>query len=256
MYTYVIAGMAASFILAVSMLFFYLRYKKNLLQQQYLLKEAEVQHQKALLHTIISSQEEERKRIGMDLHDEVGSTLASLRLAIENFTEGHPHVATVTQFNVQCKAVIDKIITNTRDISHNLSPMLKGAHGFYDMVYDYCDSLNDLGKTHIEVVFQDNDIPIGLNDSAILALYRVITELINNTLKHASAKNISIVFSSKDNLYTINYKDDGIGITTEAKGNKGIGLQNIESRLGMIGATYEINYGSGEGFQISINLAV
>ncbi len=255
MYTYVIAGMAASFILAVSMLFFYLRYKKNLLQQQYLLKEAEVQHQTALLHTIISSQEKERRRIGMDLHDEVGSTLASLRLTIENFTENHAHVTTITQFNVQCRAIIDKVITNTRDISHNLSPMLKGAHGFYDMVHDYCDNLNSSGKIQIDVIFQDNNVFAGFSNNVTLAIYRVITELINNTLKHASAKNILIVFAVIDNLFMINYKDDGIGITTEAK-NKGMGLQNIESRLGMIGATYEINYGNDKGFQTSITLIV
>jgi signal transduction histidine kinase len=113
-----------------------------------------------------------------------------------------------------------------------------------------------LGKIHIEAIFRDANAPIGLNDTAILALYRVITELISNTLKHASAKKILIIFSATNDLYTINYQDDGIGITTEAKGTNGIGLQNIESRLGMIGATYEINYGGNNGFQISINLNV
>jgi signal transduction histidine kinase len=247
-YNYVIAGMSASFILTISIFIFYFRYKKNLIQHQYLLKESEISHQKALLSAIIFSQEEERKRIGMDLHDEVGANLASLRLMIENFVENKEQLNAIQQFNIKCKNLIDNIIINTRNISHNLSPMFNHAYGFKDMIYDYCENINNSGRISINITSPENDMK--LNELTALALYRVITELINNTIKHANAKQVLLSLIHHESFYQINYQDDGIGLVVDQK--NGMGLKNIESRLNMINAVYHIK--NINGFNISITL--
>jgi len=252
-YYYVMAGMVGTFLLFVSMMLFYIKYRKNLLQQQYQMKEAEVHHQKALLHAVITTQEQERKRIGMDLHDEVGSKLSSLRLVVENFADKDVHALPRDEFNATCKSVIDSVIGNVRNISHNLSPSLRGIYGFHDAVEDFCDSINHTGKIHIDVSFTYNISKVKLDENVALAFYRVIAELINNTIKHANADNINIVFSLSHGLYTIDYKDNGIGMPKGVKGS-GMGMQNIESRLGMIGAKYKINNKGGFYMHITLPL--
>lgn len=252
-YYYVMVGMVGTFLLFVSMVLFYLKYRKNLLQQQYQMKEAEVHHQKALLHAVIVTQEQERKRIGMDLHDEVGSVLASLRLMVESFTDNDIHALPVAEFNVKCKSVIDKIIGNVREISHNLSPSLKGIHGFHDAIQDFCDSINSSGRINIEVNFVYNIDRVKLDENVSLAFYRVIAELINNTIKHAKATKIDLVLSLKNGVYIIDYKDNGSGfIKTSKSSSQGMGMQNIESRLNMVNAKFKIN--NKEGFHMHITL--
>jgi signal transduction histidine kinase len=217
------------------------------------MKEAEVQYQKSLLHAAISTQEKERKRIGMDLHDEVGSTLASLRLLIEHFTNKDLPLLTEEQFKHQSKSSIDHIIQNVRHISHDLSPLLKGSYGFYDAICDYCDGINNLGKLQINLDFIDGSERIPLGENVALALYRVISELINNTIKHAAAQHIFLVVFKDETNYAIDYSDDGVGIKN-AKENIGMGLQNVASRLDLISAVHYIKSRNGGGFQIIISI--
>lgn len=252
-YMYIIIGMSASFILAASLVLFFISYKKNLLRQQAELREKEVQHQKTLLYTIISSQEAERKRIGMDLHDEVGANLSSLRLLIEDFADRNAKIGGVDGFNSRCKEAIDHIIVNTRNISHNLSPLLNKSYGFQDMICDYCDGVNSSGKISVHTTFE-GDKPGLLEDRVALALYRIVTELINNTIKHARANLIALTFSVKGGLYQMDYRDDGIGISPDHK--RGRGLQNIESRLGMIAASYEMDGTGNNGFGLKVTLTI
>jgi len=256
-YGYVIVGMSASFLLSVGILLFYLKYRQNLSRQQYRMKVAEVQHQKELLHTVIASQEQERRRIGMDLHDEVGSALSSLRLMIENFVSQDRGALPAEQFNIQCKEVIDKVIVNVRHISHNLSPMVKGAYGFHDAICDFCDGVRLGGKLQVEVQFSEASAALSLPDATALALYRVITELVQNTVKHAGASIITLRFDLEGDNYVIRYADNGIGLpegTGPGRAGGGMGLRNMESRLSMIGAEYSIGNHHDKGFRARIVL--
>lgn len=256
-YTYVIAGMSASFFLCIATILFYLKYKKNILQKQYQLKAAEVQHQKDLLKAVINSQEEERKRIGMDLHDEVGSALASLRLLIDTPLDKKNGDEITFPYSQQFKKTIDNVIAKVRNISHNLSPILSGAYEFYDAILDFCDGINKSNKIQIHTSIEENAEDIKLEHFTKLSLYRVLTELINNTIKHAQAQHINIVFSFLNNEYTIDYKDDGKGLSSnETAIKKGIGFKNIESRLDSIGAKYNINTLVGQGFLMNIYLPI
>jgi signal transduction histidine kinase len=84
-YILVILGMAGTFLLVVSFIFFSMRNQNKLLRQRQHFQQAQIEHQKELLRAVIESQEAERKRIGQDLHDDVGTTVSGLRLLIEMF---------------------------------------------------------------------------------------------------------------------------------------------------------------------------
>ncbi|HEU0226627.1 MAG TPA: histidine kinase [Arachidicoccus soli] len=256
-YIYVIVGMSASFLLCVATVLFYLKYKKDILQKQYQLKTAEVQYQKDLLKAVINSQEEERKRIGMDLHDEVGSTLSSLRLLVDTVLDPKDKEGPLTSNSLQFKKTIDNIVIKVRNISHNLSPILTGAYEFYDALLDFCDDINQTSKIRIHTTIQEDAEKVQLEHFTKLSLYRVIAEMVNNTLKHAEAQNIHIDFSLINKEYKIDYKDDGKGISLNEKSiKKGIGFKNIESRLDSIDAKYSMDSKIGEGFQMNIQLSL
>jgi len=256
-YTYVIVGMSGSFSLFIGIVLLFFKYKKNLQLRLLQIKEAEIQYQKDLLKAIINSQEEERKRIGMDLHDEVGANLSSLRLVIENFADENIEGLSVIQFSKKCKNTIDGIITNVRGISHNLSPILSDAYGLCDAIHDFCAEINTWGKVAVDISVGRAAEELKLEHFTQLSLYRVITELINNTIKHAEAKNIFIDISLSDNLYKIVYRDDGKGMSPEINTTKkGMGVKNMESRLDSIGAGYIIRSKPGKGFEMDIDLPI
>lgn len=251
-YLLIIIGMFGSVLLVVSFILINIRNRNKLLRQQRKAQEAALQHQKDLLHATINSQEEERKRIGSDLHDEVGSALSTLRMYIQKFTD-EPGTDKTTEFGIKSRVMIDNIITNTRNISHDLSPLTGGAYGLADALEDYCDQVNESGNLQVSLSFSNENILNQLKLNYALALYRVVRELIKNTITHAEAKHIGIDFKISDGLLCLTFKDDGKGMVLST-GHKGMGMHNIESRLGMIGANYTIHTGPGKGFEIVIQV--
>ncbi|RBL90173.1 sensor histidine kinase [Chitinophaga flava] len=247
-YVLVIMAMVGSCMLSIAFILIQIRSKNSILQQKKKLLDAQVEHQKELLRAIITSQETERKRIGMDLHDEVGSALSSLRLIMS-----HAALLENNQFNVQCKQIIDQIIQDVRNISHNLSPLTAGAYSFYDAVEDLCAVVQQSGKINIRLLLPEE--PVLLEENTALAIYRVMAELMNNTIKHATADNIVIEMKTTPRELQIDYADDGIGLKDVLlPEKKGMGLHNIESRLGMSGAVYTIAGSERKGFAIHISL--
>ena len=242
--------LAALFI--ASVYFYTQKVKRNKMMEAQKMQEAEIGHQKDLLQSVITSQEAERKRIGMDLHDEVGAALSTLRIKIEKHA-GEDAVASEQATNF--KLDIDKIITNMRNISHSLSPRISGSFGFYDAVYELSDNVNRSGKINMLVNFNEDKLPEFVNEQSPMAIYRVLSELINNTLKHASAKNIQLSVEVGEDVMKIDYRDNGVGILQKTgTGSNGMGMQNIESRLGIIDASWQMQHPEDGGYGVLISV--
>lgn len=251
-YLLIIIGMFGTVLLVVIFILINVRNRNKLLRHQRKANEAAIQHQKELLHATITSQEEERKRIGSDLHDEVGSALSTLRMYIQKFTDENGTMK-ANEFGTKSKSMIDGIITNTRNISHDLSPITGGAYGIMDALEDLCSQVNLAGKPEISLSATREDLLSQLDLNHALALYRVIRELVKNTITHAQAGSILIDITESNGQFLITYKDDGKGMNQPMR-HKGMGLTNIESRLTMIGANYTINTAPGKGFEMSISI--
>jgi signal transduction histidine kinase len=241
---FIFASLLLAVILLLSIYFYAQRTKRNKLLNAQKMQEAEIAHQKELLQSVITSQEAERKRIGMDLHDEVGAALSTLRLKIEQGAGEMPATAGY-------KADIDKIIANMRHISHSLSPRIAGNFGFYDAIHELADGVNRSGAIHIQVDFDESRLPVFANEQAPMALYRVVAELVNNTLKHAQAQQVQLRVTVAEGIMEIAYSDDGIGMKANP-GTAGMGMQNIESRLGIIGASWALREPPTGGYGIHI----
>lgn len=251
-YVLITLSMGGTFLLVVSFILLFVRNQKKLLQQKEQAHQAALEHQKALLHAVIQSQENERERIGQDLHDEVGGSLSNLRILINRFegndTTQRPPYETY-------KLLIDKIIQDVRNISHSLSPPGLALFGFAEALEEIKDVVGTGNESFISITNHAEAATENLPHSVALALVRVMQELVTNTLKHGDAKKIGISIFMKNDLLFIHYTDDGHGYNTfEKKTKKGMGIKNIESRLNMINAQYIIETAPNQGYSMSIYL--
>lgn len=252
----VLLAMIGSALLVASFILLTIYNSNKLLKQKRKLQEAEINYQKELLYAVIDSQEKERQRIGMDLHDEVGATLSALRMIIDDFVDKTTSLPAAATFNTQTKSIIDAVITTIRNISHDLSPLGKESDNFMDALEDLKEKINQTGKIHMHLRKENEQLPY-LTSSSSLALYRVFAELINNTIKHAKASHIILSICEKEEKMVFNYSDDGTGIQQNSTVIKnGIGMKNIESRLRMINADFAIKEDGSKGFEINIVLTL
>lgn len=244
--------MVGSFLLVVSFVLFYVRNQNKQLKRNEQANIDALNHQKALLNAVIQSQENERKRIGQDLHDEVGGSLSNLRILINRFGNGGAESAGQDHIELY-KQLIDKIIEDVRGISHSLSPPGLALFGFSEALEEIKDIVCKGDESFISITNHAEAATEALPYTVALALVRILQELVTNTLKHAGAKRIGISFFMKNGLLAIHYTDDGVGYDPDDKRNrKGMGMQNIESRLHMIGAKSHIKTVVDQGFSMFI----
>lgn len=247
----IIGAMITVFLMVLSFIILNVRGQNKLLKQKQALQKAEIEHQDELLDAIIESQENERRRVGSDLHDDVGTALSNLRLIIDMSkptvdAEGHKAFVTST------KNIIDKVIKDVRSISHNLSPTTLTYYGLISAIEEHCNIINQAGKVQADLFDNTQTAISRLNITAATSLYRVLEELLNNTIKHSEATETNIVFSEENDILTIEYHDNGKGMIINDNRKKGMGLQNIESRLKHINAGHTIVTSAGNGFAITI----
>lgn len=255
-YILVILGMGGTFLLVVSFILFSIRNQNKLLRQRQHFQQAQIDHQKELLRAVIESQEAERKRIGQDLHDDVGTTVSGLRLLIEMFKPGND-VKAHEDFTQSTKTIIDKVVRDVRNISHNLSPSTLRYYGLAAAINEHCTIINQSGKLEIALANNAEQVLEKLPLQTSTALYRVLEELLNNTIKHSGASRANINLDMVDNSLHIAYADNGKGLTADVESvKKGMGMQNIESRLLNINATYALAPYSGKGFSIKIECPI
>lgn len=249
--------MTGTFLLVVSFIFFSIRNQNKLLKQRQRFQQAQIEHQKDLLRAVIESQEAERKRIGQDLHDDVGTTVSGLRLLIEMFKPTSGEDKNYLDFAQSTKTIIDKIVKDVRNISHNLSPTTLRYYGLIAAITEHCTIINQSGKLEIALTNNAEQVLDQLPITTSTALYRVLEELLNNTIKHSGASKAYIGLKvENDNLF-IEYADNGKGLHADTdQVKKGMGMQNIESRLLNINAGYTLEPYAGKGFHIKIECPI
>ena len=251
-YILIIISIVGIAIIIAGFILLQVRNQDKLLQQQKQRAAEEINHHRALLQAVITSQETERQRIGNDLHDEVGSVLSSLRMLIEKRIL-HTPSAIEDQFTSQSKGMIDNVIGTVRQIAHNLSPRISGKYAFYDSLLELSDMVKSAGAIQLKLDCTELSMPEKIVPNTAMALYRVIAELINNTIKHAQATTIVISIHTEKDVLHIHYADDGIGLAYHTNAAaKGMGWHNIESRLNMVQATWAIQSENTKGCNIEI----
>lgn len=233
---------------AFLILFFYLS-RKKIIQKELEKKDLVLQYQKEQLHAIIITQEEERKRIAQDLHDDISSklnivSLNSHLLTAPNLTENETREITENIISLTTRA-----LDNSRKIAHNLLPPVFEKFGLNAAVEELCEefesskTLKTYYKNHID--FDDKEMDRHLH------VFRILQELMNNSLRHGKATEIWIAFNNQNGVNVCNYEDNGIGFDSKnAENQKGLGMKNIDSRISFLDGTIQINSEINKGIEV------
>lgn len=224
---------------AVAFLVIYSISRKKLIHKQIELNQLELKYQQELLEHYIKGTEEERKRLAADLHDDIGTRIASLKFKIS----GNSDIL---------RSDLDEIIQIVRDISHNIMPASIELFGLDVSVKELTDAFNTSTTIQFSCNLKNADV---LNSNTALSLYRVLQELMNNTLRHSGASQAEIHSHLQDKMFILYYADNGVGIPFHEE--NGIGMRSIENRLRMIGASAKWITGKDiKGMSLTIQLPV
>ncbi|GAA4273379.1 histidine kinase [Aquimarina gracilis] len=227
----IIIGMTVLFLLSLSLIIFFILYQRRLLTQQKRHQKIESDYQKELLKTSILSQEEERTRIAKELHDDVGAMLTTTKLYFSQINPELPEDE-LNEITEKMSGFFDDMIYTVRSISQDLRPVILEKLGLIEAIQSLAQTVNDSGN--IEVEFKNNTIKT-IAKSKELNIYRIIQELITNTIKHAEASEVGIELKNEDEKLIILYEDNGKGVDQKKLDHKkGLGLKNIESRLSVL----------------------
>jgi PAS domain S-box-containing protein len=211
--------------------------------------------EKKLRGTVIITEEKERERFAKDLHDGLGPLLSTIKLYINELGEEDIDPEEKKNFVKYTNELIDDAISSARNISNNITPQTISKYGFVKAIESFIKKVNKSDK--IEITFKSQDIKERFEQTIELILFRVTSELINNTIKHANADNIIIIIEEINNSIILSYKDDGIGFNVDEaleKSPDGIGLMNIISRVQSINGYCNFYNEEGKGTNIKIKI--
>jgi signal transduction histidine kinase len=219
------------------------------LLQEKLVRE-QVDKKKKLLEGVIEAQERERNEIGKELHDNVNQLLTVAKLMLDS-AKNNPDKREA--FLVQTEQMIVQALKENRGISHRLiSPTLE-LEDFSEAIQMLADLLNLTGNIEVSVKLSSSKIVQSVDTRLRLSIYRIIQEQVGNIIKHANAKNASIGLIKAENIWTLTIWDDGVGFDTATR-RKGIGLNNICSRVEVHNGSIRIISFPGQGCKLEIKI--
>lgn len=185
--------------------------------------------EKRVLSAVIRTEERERQRFAKELHDGLGPLLSVSKMLLSGFDTSKPdEVNEKLMHNLQ--QVVDEAIVSVREISTNISPHILNDFGLKDAVSSFIKKLR--AAEGIDIQLRSNVGRRRFSYNAEVIMYRVICELINNTIRHARASEIRIDLRCVDEVLYLTYEDNGVGFDVQqAIGNGGMGLSNMRYRL-------------------------
>ncbi len=212
-----------------------------------------------LLSSVISAQEEERKRIARELHDELGQTLTGLIMSIEsseNMTS--PEQSPLREKLKNAKSLVVHALENMRRLTLNLRPSALDDLGLTAALRAYTQT--HLEAVGVQVQFESKGLSKRLTPTVETALFRIIQEAINNITKHAEADNVRIQLEVKGGKITAIVEDDGRGFDVVAvfksSGAQSLGLLGIQERATLLGGTFNIKSRIGQGTRLVVEIPI
>lgn len=216
------------------------------------LKEQEL----AGLDAMIEGQEKERQRIANDLHDNLGSLLATLKLHFQNLKLRKDRLKVEEdKLLQQTDDLIDEAYQQVRRIAHAKNAGVKANEGLLPAVKNFASKVSASKKLVIEV--EDHGMEERLENSLEITIFRIIQELITNVIKHAKAKDVIIHLTHHGDVINLMIEDDGEGFAPDRiKLREGMGIHSIQRRVEHLGGTVDIESVPGKGTTVIINIPV
>lgn len=208
---------------------------------------------KRLLTAVLRAEEKSKSRFAKELHDGMGPLLSSAKMSLTALksTKDERQRAEIT---ANTTYVIDEAIRSLREISNNMQPRVLNDFGLARGVQNF---INKSVAIHdVKIRFTTNLRNERFDSDVEIVMYRVICELINNSLKHAKCHSINLSLALADGVLSLEYTDDGKGFNPQAMMDCGMGLSNISSRVNSLNGLLDIASAKGKGMRASVKVDV
>ena len=224
------------FTIALLSVFYFITKSKQVKQQ---LKEQDLINQ-----TAFETEQQERARIASELHDGVGQKLSVVKMQLSSF---EPDIKKATE-------ILDSAIQDVRNASHNIMPN-DIENGLVIAVENLVEQINyTIKTTRVNLKISENFKKLLLTKKHELYLYRIIQEIVNNSIKHSEAKNIHINMDCSSTHIKLFLADDGLGFTYNQNNKSGLGLKNIKNRVEQLKGKLTLNSDLNKGTSYNIEV--
>jgi two-component system NarL family sensor kinase len=249
---YIFIGSAAAFLIIA--LLSYRNHKHNQKLQQQRITELETEKKLTATEAVLKGEEQERTRLAKDLHDGLGGMLSGIKYSFQSMKGNLIMTPDNAQAFERSMDMLDSSIKEMRRVAHNMMPEALVKFGLDTALKDFCNDINKSGA--LQVSYQS----IGLDNVTIeqttgITIFRVVQELINNTMKHAAAKNAIVQVTKSDDTILVTVEDNGKGFDTRIlQQSQGMGWTNIRSRVDYLKGKLDVRSEPGKGTSVLIEL--
>jgi signal transduction histidine kinase len=208
-----------------------------------------------LLKNIHMAEEKERKRLSTEIHDGIGPILSAINLYLGTATSGNISREKEIELLGKVQHSVTEVANELRNISNNLIPVEFVNRTLVENISILAERLSTGAGVHCQII-SDHFNPF-ISDEKSLVVYRIISELLNNTIRHGKASKIEIVFKHCENDIMVSYNDNGSGFNmkNQQKHPTGLGLNSIKTRLKTLDATFLFFSEPGKGMKIEFSFA-
>ena len=201
---------------------------------------------------LITAQEEERRRLAREMHDDLTQQLALLAIDAGKLENESPQDDSPMRAKLQeMKKKIIKLSKDIHDISRQIHPAILDDLGLVDAIKSECDTFTQ--REEIQVEYEAKNVPGSIPRNVAICIYRIIQESLRNVAKHAETDKASVSLIGCDGNLFLTVRDNGIGFDAEQiHGRKGIGITSIEERARLIQGELSVQSKPGEGTVIKV----
>jgi two-component system, NarL family, sensor kinase len=235
---------------------FYRAYKQRQRLQQQRITELEKEKQLNATEGVLKGEEQERTRLAQDLHDGLGGMLSGIKYGLQAMKGNQIMTPENTRAFERSMDMLDSSIKEMRRVAHNMMPEALVKFGLDTALRDYCNDINQ--SQVLQVTYQSFGLADATLDQTLaITTYRIIQELINNTLKHAGAKTAIVQVTGTEQQLVITVEDDGKGFDKSIlRQSKGIGWTNIQHRIEFLKGKFDIISQPEKGTSVQIEFSI
>lgn len=215
----------------------------------------DISQRKSLEADVLQIAEAEQRRIGQELHDDTQQQLSALTMIAKNAADSLAAVVSSDPRLAEARAKVERVVKGLKDANQSLRSVARGlvplqveSHGLRDALTNLSTQVSESHPVRCGVALDDG---IDVEDTGVAThLYRIAQEAVNNALKHAEPNQIEIRLRSADRTFVLEIADDGVGIS-EAREQRGRGLQIMAYRAGLIGGVLTVRRDPTQGTVVS-----
>lgn len=242
----VLSATTAIFLLSAGVIAMLVLHHQRKKKQKEEKKEMAHQHKQALMQTQLNSQQQTMHHIGREIHDSVGQKLTLASIYTKQMTAENDKAAAIY-------SLIDESLRELRQLSKSLTDPELLTISIHDLLMKEAERINASGACYLRI--EPLSAPDNLEPGEKNTLFRLLQEFIQNSLKHAACRNITISFLKDDAQLMVHATDDGKGFELQAN-NAGNGLYNMKRRAEELKAELLLNSRPGSGTQLTIKIPV